>query len=394
MQAEAHRTGRHRSDHERRDAPPRALGAVEVAARGLDVDGADGSSPSSAAIASRIGSRWRPEPRPGGDDRQVDARRTPAGGSPETARTSSMSRRLAMPSRRPGVGREEPAEVAQPGGAEQGVGQRRAGRHRRRSGRPARGAPAISIPPRSERLPGPERVAVVPDPGPRRRVRSGRPRPVPRSAGSVTLRLPGSPGTTWTAMLQASSRAASSVNVAGPSAGKRRYASRRRSRRTPCGVCAAPRSLRSTVAPDQLAVEALERLRDGHDRDRRPVLGGRRRDGADERRVDERAGTRRGRARPRSRRAPARSNAANPAATDSCRRSPPATTSIDARRQPGRGGHDLGRRGLGGDDDDPRDRRRRGERVEGPGEQRPAADLDRQLVACRPSARCPGRRRR
>ena len=48
-------------------------------------------------------------------------------------------------------------------------------------------------------------------------------------------------------MLQASSREASSVQISGPSAGKRRYASRRRPRRTPCGVWAAASPSRSTV---------------------------------------------------------------------------------------------------------------------------------------------------
>ena len=88
-------------------------------------------------------------------------------------------------------------------------------------------------------------------------------------------------------MLQASSRAASSVKVSGPSAGKRRQASRKMSRRAPCGVCAAPRPVRSTVPPTTVAVDPLERLGDGHDRDGRPVSGDRLRDGAHEPRVDQ-----------------------------------------------------------------------------------------------------------
>ena len=214
-----------------------------------------------------------------------------------------------------------------------------------------------------------------------------------RSAGSVTLRLPGSPGTTWTGMLQASSRAASSVNVSGPFG-----------REAPPGLAEqvpadALRRLRGPEPrpldrrPDQVAVDPLERLRDAA-RPGSPPRAGRWRP-RPPRRAPARpaAGPRRGRGPPRSASGAWRSSAANPAWTDSCRRSPPATTSDDARRQPARGRHlgpSLGR----GDDDDPADlaaprRARRASR-------RAAADRRsrRRACRCRPSGSTGRRRRR
>ena len=128
--------GRHRRDHQRRDAPARALGAVEIAARCLDVDGRRLETEQGR---DRVTHRIEIRPRDAAGRRRRSGRRV-AGDQPacpRRARTSSMSRRLRDALRGPGVRREEPAEVALPGGAEQGVGQRRAGRRRRRSDRPA-----------------------------------------------------------------------------------------------------------------------------------------------------------------------------------------------------------------------------------------------------------------
>ena len=69
-----------------------------------------------------------------------------------------------------------------------------------------------------------------------------------RSSGSVTLRFAGSPGIAWTEMVQASSRAASSVKSGGRSGGNRFQASSSRRRRAPWGVCAAASPARSTVS--------------------------------------------------------------------------------------------------------------------------------------------------
>ena len=85
---------------------------------------AAGSSPSSSAIASRIASRSAAEPRPGADDRQVDAA-PGASRPPATAPTTSREElALSMPAGVARVGREQPAEVAQPGGPEQRVAHR------------------------------------------------------------------------------------------------------------------------------------------------------------------------------------------------------------------------------------------------------------------------------
>ena len=109
----------------------------------------------------------------------------------------------------------------------------------------------------------PERVRVVPDPGsPGRVARPSSAAARSRSAGTVTLRLAGSPGTTWTAILQASSRAASSVHVPSAADGTLASASRRSARRTPCGVWAAASVARSTVASTRSPSTALERLGD------------------------------------------------------------------------------------------------------------------------------------
>ncbi len=340
-----------------------ALGAVEVAGRRLDVDGARRRGPSSSAIASRIASR-RP---PSRGRAPTIVRSTPTGRQPAAAearrRPPRAARALSMP---------------------RGVAAS-AGNSRPRSPRPAapsrasatawsatspsewpwrRGAPAISTPPRRERLARPERVAVVADarsvgwPAGRRAAM----RPASRSAGTVTLRLAGSPGTTWTAILQASSRAASSVHVPRPAAGDGRAPRGAAARGRPAG--SAPRRApdRSTVADDPVAVDPLQGLGDGQDRDRRAVPCRRA------------ATTPRSSAVGRSGRAPswtsttrspagsgtARSSAANPARTESWRRSPPATTVDAGRRQPRRTGeHGIARSGGRHDHDRARPRRRR-----------------------------------
>ena len=65
----------------------------------------------------------------------------------------------------------------------------------------------------------------------------------------------------------------------------------------------------------------------------------------------------------------------------------------DGRRQPWRGGH-LGEAFARRDDDDPPDLGGTGQRVERPGQERPATDLGRQLVARHPSGSIDPRRPR
>ena len=147
------------------------------------------------------------------------------------------------------------------------------------------------MPPSGQRLARPERVAVVAeaDPGAIRPSSASSARP--RSSGVVTLRFIGSPGIAWTGILQASRRAASSVKVRAPLAGKRSSAASSRLRRAPCGVWATPSPARSTVAPIQPSSIRLTGLDDGHDRDGRPVLRGGPGDGADQLRRDRRPAT-------------------------------------------------------------------------------------------------------
>ena len=152
-----------------------------------------------------------------------------------------------------------------------------------------RGAFSIVIAAKAQAHVGPEAVVSWPSPcacsRPRRRAGSrlaAMARTTSRSAGSVTFRFVGSPGTVATAMPRLSSRAASSVNVAAPAAAKasssssRRRGALRRLRRT------SPR--RSIDVCRTPAGGALERVDDGHDRNRRAVLGGRRGDRVGERR--------------------------------------------------------------------------------------------------------------
>ena len=218
-------------DGQRRDRPAGALGAVEVAGRGLDVDGAPRrrrAAPRSRRASGRDGRRAAAAR----DDRQIDGRRPPAGGLDPPSRPRRASSRCRCP---PGVrasaGKSRPRSPspAAPSSAshdrvERDVAVGVADQPRRALDRDAA---------EHERRARPERMAVVAD----TRSAAGRGRgraPAPPARdrpGSVTLRLPGSPGTTWTSMLQASSRAASSVKVSGPSAGNRRHASRSRPRR-------------------------------------------------------------------------------------------------------------------------------------------------------------------
>ena len=259
----------------------------------------------------------------------------------------------------------------------------------------SRGAPSIRTPPRTSGVPGPNGWLSWPIP-----VR-GRP-PAPwsaaaaraRSAGSVTLMLPGSPSMTWTGMLQASSSAASSVNTSGPSAGKRSNAARRTDRRTPWGVCAVASADRSTVAstrpaairltvspmgttgiaaPWTAAAVATPSISSGETTGRAPSC------------------TRTTRAPSSAARPPSRrSSSARPAATDPWRRSAPATTATTLE-----GSHGASRIASTRSDDVTTTSRatsgRHGERVERPREQRAAGDRRRQLVDAAHPGRGAGR---
>ena len=197
----------------------------------------------------------------------------------------------------------------------------------------------------------------------------------------VTLRFVGSPGMACTSSLQASSSEASSVHSRGPSAGYRSKAARSSERRTPWGVWATASDARSTVvttssparrltvsmigttgiaAPCRAAVAATRSMRSGEGTGRAPSW------------------TRTTRSVP-SGGGSSRLDAAHPAATDSCRRRPPGTTartvggSQDASRT-------SARESAATTTHDPTDDRRGRQRGQGPGQQRPPADLGQDLV--------------
>ena len=142
----------------------------------------------------------------------------------------------------------------------------------------SRGAPSMTTPPSASGPPGPNGWPSWPMPtrdarGPARAASTRR-----RSAGCVTLMLLGSPGTTWTAILQASSSAASSVHVSGPSGGNRSKAAREQAvagRPVASGRCRGSHDRRSRRRRHPSI--ALDGLRDRQDRDRRAVRRRRRR---------------------------------------------------------------------------------------------------------------------
>ena len=103
---------------------PGTLLPLEVAGRRLDVDRGRRRARASAAIASRISSRYGGKARAGADDRQVDRRRARDPACARRSTTVANSSRAGDAARRRGPGREQPTEVAEPGGPEQGVGDR------------------------------------------------------------------------------------------------------------------------------------------------------------------------------------------------------------------------------------------------------------------------------
>ena len=324
---------------ERADRPPGALGAVQVAGRRLDADRLGRRGRAASAIASRIASSRSPRRgRAATIVRSTDRGRQPA--VRRAARPTLGEHRAAGDARRrrrhpPGRGaRGRPGRPRRAGAsatAWRATSPSRVAVQPRRAVEGRRRRAAAARPDRTGGCPGRCPCASAGWPAPRR----GRARP--RSAGTVTLRLVGSPGTTWTGILQASSSAASSVqsrrSPGGGPAERPRAAS---PARTPCGVWARPSAARSTVADDpspstRLSVSATGRTgiaapcstaaRDDRGRRGRPGRAGARRRGRgrpDRRRIGHRAA-----------RAPR-----SPPRTESCRRSPPATTVTHRRGQP------------------------------------------------------------
>ena len=374
-------------DRARRHRASRAVVAREVAGRRLDVDARD-------VDAEQRGDRRphrveaAPEARSRADDGDVDRRRAQPGGG-EAPTTSPRSAALSTPRGvRSSLGKSRPRS---PSPAAPSSASATAWRTTSPSEWPASaGAPGIAIPPIRSGEPGPKGWLSWPNPTRAPSASSCR-STRSRSSGSVTLRLVGWPGIAWTVMVQASSRAASSVNSRSPSGGYRSQASRSRRRRAPCGVWAAASVLRSTVSTTRspsmrFSVSATDST--GIAAPCRSTASAIASTSATDTSGRAPSWTRTGRSPPAG---SVRWRWRTPAATDAWRVVPPATTSVPAG-QPA-GGRDLVD-ALGGDDDDhPVDGGRCGQRGDRPGEQR--APADRAPTACprRPSGATPRRRR-
>ena len=191
------------------------------------------------------------------------------------------------PFRGPGIGREEPAEVAQPGRAEQGIGQGvecdvtvgMAGQTRR----------ARDLDPaQAQRRARPERVAVMADPGPGRTPRHQDARHPIEIAGERHLEV------AWIAGddMDLDATGFEEGGLVGERVGA---VGREAPIRLAQDVAADAlwRLCRAQVAPvdgasNDARLDPLDRLRDGNDGDGCPMLRDGRRDGADQRRRDER----------------------------------------------------------------------------------------------------------
>ena len=150
VEADGHRAASTMATAQRRDRPPGALGAVEVAGRRLDVDGRPREAEQAGdRVAHRVESVAQARPR--GDDGHVDPPGRQPGGREPRRRPRRASRALSMPERRRGAGREQTAEVAERRPPRAAHRRRRGGRRRRRSGRAAAARPAISTPPSTQR---------------------------------------------------------------------------------------------------------------------------------------------------------------------------------------------------------------------------------------------------
>ena len=332
------------------------------------------SSPSSAAIAARIASRWPAEPRPGGDDRQVDARdgRSPARATrrDDLARAARRSRCPAGVAGRPGTGaRGRPGRRAEQrvgDGVEGDVAVGVAVQPRR-----AR----ITMPPSASGSPGPNGWLSWPMPDPaasRPAERRRRPGEIRGQGHLEVARVTGDD-------MDRDGTGLQQGGLVGPGLGPV-------GRDTVVGRAeeAAPdalRGLRRREAgaidrrDDAVPVDPLQRLGDGHDRDGRAVPRGRLGDGVDQ---------------------PGRTSGRAPSWTSTTRRRRARRVRV-GRQASEPGGHRfLAPRAARDDRDDacrqpaaPRRSRRRarrrsrprsarpparGERLEGPGEERPAAD--------------------
>ena len=331
------------------------------------------------------------EPRPGGDDRQVDARRSPARAFDASADLLDQDR-AGDAARGAGVGREQPSEVTQPGRPEQRVGDGVEHDVAVRVTGQGRGAGDLHAA-QPQGLARPERMAVVADPRPDGASGAeGRGHP-PEIARERHLEVAGIAGHDM-------DRDATGFEEGGlvgerlgsvgrePAVGLAQQVAAHALGRLR-GAQAAPLDGRA----DQVAVDPLEGLGHRHDRDGRPVTSRRlaRRPRRGRRRSA--AGPRRGPARRPRRRLASRSRTTNPACDRFLAPLPARDHIDDGGRQPRRGGH-LGAPVRRGDHDDPPDRRRRGQRAQRPREKRAARRSRPRACPRRPSGSSARRRRR
>ena len=207
------------SARDRRARRPRS--PSRLPRRRLDVDGRSAASPRRPAIAARIASSRAPRRGRAATIVRSTLAGAPARAPPSRSTTSASSSRAGDAARASRAsGREEPTEVAEAGGAEQRIGDRMQGDVAVGMAVEARGAgdgdAAQRAAARPARTGGCRADARSASAGRRRGARLA---PDRGRRARVTLRLVGSPGTTWTGILQASSSAASSVHVAWPPGG-------------------------------------------------------------------------------------------------------------------------------------------------------------------------------
>ena len=268
-EAAASHAGLQHGHRARGDRPTGTLGADQVAARRLDADRRRVELEQPAiARAHRV--ERSPEPGASADDRHVDGRRPETGvgdarRGPRPAGCRSRSPRASP--RTPGTDGRDRRVPAPPSSASATAWSATSPSLWPMS----RGAPSNAMPPSRSGPPGPNGWLSSPNPSRTAGLPASAVRTRARSSGTVTLRFRGSPGTTWTGMVQASSRAASSVQVGGPSGGNRSNAA---SKQVEPGRLRGLR--RDQVGPvhgglDAVAAHPFERVRHRHDGDRSAV---------------------------------------------------------------------------------------------------------------------------
>ena len=245
----------------RRDRPPGALVARQIAGGGLHVDRAGLAARATAAIASRMASSRCAEPGAGADD--VDVHAGGRAGRAAASRATTSREQVGAGDARAASGRPpERGGRGRPGRRRPAARPPRRGATTSPSEWPERrGAPAISMPPRRRPVPGPNGWLSWPKPT---RDAGGDERlfDPAQVVGEGHLEVRGFAGDRMdrdgTGLEQ---RGLVGELPAGPPAGTSPRHRAAVPRRAPCGVCAAASADRSTVPSDEALPHPLERLR-------------------------------------------------------------------------------------------------------------------------------------